>query len=158
MNGMDPTIFEVLTHCELFEKLSEEEVESVHDLAHLRYFKQGDIIFSQGDRGNELYIIKEGQVSLQRTVHVGERKAVTTISVLGRGRAFGCVSALLGEPHYNMTDAVCDRDTQVVVINGTALRNILRTNTHTGFSVMERFAYILRERLNGTYGAMEKIV
>ena len=158
MNGTDPSIFGVLINCELFATLSEEEINSIVELARIEKYEQGDTIFAQGDRGNELYIVKEGQVLLERTISLGKRKATTTIAVLGRGRAFGCASSLLGESHDIMTDAVCTKNTEVVVINGTALRNILRTNTHTGFLVLERFAYILRERLSGTYEAMEKIV
>lgn len=158
MNGTDPVLLKELFSCELFETLSEEEIASIADLAQVKNYEAGETIYEQGDRGNELYIIKSGQVSLQRCVNIGERKATASIGILGRGRAFGCSSALLGEAHELMTSALCAKPTQVIVLNGTALRTILQTNVKVGFKVMERFAYVLRERLRGTYGAMEKIV
>jgi len=158
MNGTDPVILDVLTHCELFSSLAEEEINSIVEIGKIERHKQTDVIFSQGFRGNDLYVIKEGQVALQRRISLGERIVTTTIAVLGKGRVFGCAASLLGEAHDIMTDAVCMKDAEVVVLNGTALRNILRTNTHVGFRVLERFAYIMRERLSGSYEAMEKIV
>ena len=158
MNHTDPVIFNVLKNCELFSALSEEEINSIVELGRIERFRQGDRIFSQGYRGNDLYVVKQGMVALERRASLGNRKITTRIAVLGGGRVFGCASSLLGEPHDIMTDAVCLKDAELAVINGTALRNILKTNTHVGFLILERFAYILRERLSGSYDAMEKVL
>ena len=79
MNGTDPIILKELFNCELFENLDEEEIESIAELARVENYEVGETIYGQGDRGNELYIIKGGQVSLQRCVDIGERTATALL-------------------------------------------------------------------------------
>ena len=79
------------------------------------------------------------------------------ISLLSKGRALGCWSTLLGEAHPLMSSAICKKHTKVVAIRGPALREMMLSNFHLGFKVMERLCSILRDTLQGAYGAMEKI-
>jgi hypothetical protein len=63
----------------------------------------------------------------------------------------------LGESHCLLSSALCTRKTEVIAIEGPVLREELRKNLPAGFKVMERLAYLLRDRLSGVYGAMEKL-
>jgi len=154
---MTSDILQVLLNCELLVTLSEEEIKPIISLCHTEHYQPGEAIFHQGDQENKIYIIKEGQVSLERSVDLGDRKAQLSIAILGPGRALGSWLALLGESHCLMSSALCTRKTEVLAIDGPALREELRKNLPAGFKVMERLAYMLRERLRGVYGAMEKL-
>jgi len=154
---MASNITESLLQCELFGSLTEEEIQPVSNLCQVESYKFGQTIFTQGDRGSKIYIIKDGQVTLERSVDLGGRKANVKITTLGRGRAFGCWSVILGEPHNLMSSAKCNTKTEVIAIEGSELRNALKINLRVGFKVMERLAYLLGDRLRGVYGAMEKL-
>jgi len=154
---MSSDILPVLLKCELLVILSKEEINPIISLCHTEQYRPGEAIFHQGEQGNKIYIIKEGQVSLERSVDLGDRKAQLRIAILGLGRALGSWLALLGESHCLMSSALCTRKTEVIAIEGSALREELWKNLPAGFKVMERLAYVLRDRLRGVYGAMEKL-
>jgi len=79
------------------------------------------------------------------------------IGVLGKGRVLGCWSTLLGEPHNLMSTAICQKPTRLVVIKGADLRDMMTGNSDLGFSLLEKLCFLLKDRIEGTLGAMEKI-
>ncbi len=154
---MSSSITEALLQCELFGKLTEQEVQPISGLCQVEQYEVGEAVFTQGDRGSKIHIIKDGQITLERSVDLGDRKAKVRIATLGRGRAFGCWLALLGDAHNVMSSAVCNKKTEVISVEGPALRSALRNTPSVGFKVMERLTHMLADRLRGVYGAMEKL-
>ena len=150
-------IFNILENCELFKGLQKESINKIVDLCQAEEYEAGEYVFHQGDYGELLYIIAEGHVFLERSMDLGTQKGKAVIGLLGRGRAFGCWSILLDEPHNLMSSAICKKDTKIVVINGTALRDMMRSNIDLGFRLLEKICFLLRDRLQGVLGAMEKI-
>jgi hypothetical protein len=88
---------------------------------------------------------------------MGSRKGNAVIGMLGRGRAFGCWSTLLGESHNLMASALCRKPTTILSVSGPELREIMIDNSELGFNVLEKLCFLLRDRIQGAYGAMEKI-
>lgn len=156
-NGMISNLSQTLLQCELFGSLTKEEIKPIFSLCAIEDFQAGEMIFCQGDEGTSIYIIKDGQVTLERSVDLGELKAQVSIAVLGAGRALGSWLSLLGESHSLMSSALCNRQTEVISLDGTRLRKILENNPPVGFKVMERLAFMLRDRIRGVYGALEKL-
>ena len=147
-----------LRQCELFASLDPDEVERlvvvVADSCQITAYDAGDAIFSQGEHTTCLYVLVDGQVLLQRTVHLGDRPASTPIALLGRGRAMGWASLLYG-PHNATASAICQKPTRVICVNGPALRSALEADAGIGFRVLERLACMLGDRLRAAYTAME---
>jgi CRP-like cAMP-binding protein len=123
----------------------------------MKTYKTGEYLFRQGDFGDNLYVIAEGHVFLERDTDLGTRKGGVIIAMLGKGRAFGCWSTLLDEPHNLMSSATCQKPTKVLVMNGEDLRQMMLENSRLGFRVLERLCFLLRDRIQGAYGAMEKV-
>ena len=69
-----------------------------------RSFKAGDVIFKQGDRGGEFFVIKTGKVRVQ----LGNR----TLQTLGEGEIFGEMALIDAEPR----SATLIADTDCVVV------------------------------------------
>lgn len=152
-----PTIIEVFSNCDLFCVLNEKELARAAAIAKAATFGPGDRIFTQGEMPANLYVIAEGTVRLERAVDLGGRKATVMVDLLGPGRAFGCWPALLGEAHPAMCSAVCTRAGILVSIDGAPLREMVEADKDLGFRVLERLCRILRSRMTGIYGAMEKL-
>ena len=150
-------IKQILERCEFFKGLQEPYIKNIIGLCRIQNYEPGEYVFSQGDFGEYLYVIAEGHVSLERSMDLGTRKGNAVIGLLGKGRAMGCWSTLLGQPHTLMSSAVCRKPTTVVSIKGTALREIMMGNHDLGFSLMESLCFLLRDRLHGALGAMENI-
>ncbi len=150
-------VVHALENCELFSELEQSDIEKIAGLCQVQTYRPGEHIFRQGERGESLYIISEGHVCLERAIDLGTRRGTAVIGILGRGRALGCWSTLLGESHDLMTSAICQKDTRVVIIRGADLRDIMLENLGLGLKVFQNLCYMLRERIQGVFGVMEKV-
>jgi len=150
-------IFEALESSEFFRGLDRKDIEKIAGLCRDETFQPGQLIFRQGDTGDRVYIIAEGQVALERTVDLGTRKGNVVIGIIGKGRAFGCWSTLLGISHSFLSSASCQKPTKAVLFNGNEIRALMLSNPALGCSILERLCFFLRDRLQSVYGAMERI-
>jgi CRP/FNR family transcriptional regulator, cyclic AMP receptor protein len=155
---MEPAeIGETLKNCEFFKGLAPNHIAKIAGLCQLQSYDSGDSIFCQGDLGEHIYVIAEGRVILQRAVDLGARKGTVTLDVLASGRALGCWSTLLEEPHKLMSTAICQKPSKLLLLKGSELRNMMLMNKDLGFKLMENFCFLLRGRIQAAYGAMERI-
>ncbi len=152
-----PEIESILESSEIFRGLEKRNLSKIAGLCQSETYEAGDYLFRQGDSGEHLFIIVEGQVFLERAVDLDTRKGNVMIAMLGRGRALGCWSALLDQPHNLMSSAICKKPTKALVLKGSALREMMLENRELGFNVLERLCFLLRDRIQGAYGALEKI-
>ena len=106
-------------------------------------YSPGEYVFCQGDFGEHLYIISQGRVFLERTADLGTRKGSVVIGILGKGRVFGCWSTLLDQPHTLMSSAASEKDTRLLVMKGSDLRDMMVQNIEFGFSILERLCFCL---------------
>ncbi len=146
-----------LESSEFFKGLDAEEIGRVAGLCEPVTYEAGEFVFQQGDFGEHLYVIVDGQVFLERNMDLGHRQGHVVIAALGRGRVLGCWSTLLGEPHVLMSSAVCQKPTRLLAMRGDDIREMMVGNTAIGFKVMEKFCFLLRDRIQAAYGALEKL-
>ena len=146
-----------LENCDFFNRLGKNEISEIASLCQVNTYQQGEYVFQQGDVGENLYVIVEGHITLERSVDLGLRKGSVPIETLGKGRVLGCWSTLLGEPHIILSSAACQKPTTVVSIKGVDLRAMMADNTELGFNILERLCFLLRDRIHAAYGAMERI-
>lgn len=78
--------------------------------ARRKIFPTGTVIFHEGDRGNEAYVVESGRVTVFKTVK-GQR---VTIGEIGAGGIFGEMALIDDQPR--MASAVAEDHTAVVVI------------------------------------------
>lgn len=154
---LNPDIPSTLQSCGFLKNISPAHLATIVDFCRLDHYDAGAFIFRQGDFGEDLFIIVDGYVFLERAMDIGSHKGSVVIDALGKGRTLGCWSALLGEPHVLMSSASCQRDSTVIRINGRKLRKCMQDDTPFGFFMLERLCFLLRERIQAAYGAMDKI-
>jgi CRP-like cAMP-binding protein len=151
-------IAEGLRVCELFTTLDEKEMKVLLDVlgsaCEIIDYKPGDHIFDQGEMSTKLYVIVSGQVTLSRSVNMGNKTAAWPLGLLARGRAMGW-SALLYGPRYSTASAVCQKEAQIITIDGNRLRAVLESNPVIGFKVIDKLACLLGERLRAAYNTLE---
>ena len=150
-------IIQLLESCEFFRGLHKDNLEEVANLCTVEAYAAGDQIFRQGDRGDRIYIVAQGNVFLERALDLGIRKGTACVGMLSKGKVFGCWSSLLNEEHTLMSSALCRKATTVLAIKGLDLRKIMLQDNVLGFKVLERFCILLRDRLKGAYEAMEEL-
>ncbi len=150
-------IRQALEECEFFNGLVDEDLEKIAELCQVRSYKVSEAVFRQGDFGEHLWAVVAGQISLERTVELGKQKGRVTITTLGKGRILGCWSTLLGEPHILMSSAVCEKPATTLRLSGARLREMMHADTDLGYAVMEKLCFLLRDRVQSAYGALERI-
>lgn len=75
-----------LQHNRLFHGVPLKEIEKYAHLFHEQDFKPREIVFSEGDLGDAIYLLKTGHVRLYRLTEDGKE---LTLAILGPGDVFG---------------------------------------------------------------------
>jgi CRP/FNR family cyclic AMP-dependent transcriptional regulator len=143
--------------CDFFRGLEKSHLQEIAGLGRLEEYEPGQYIYRQGESGEFIYVIAEGHVHLERSLDLGPRKGSVVIAMLGKSKVFGCWSTLLGKPHNYMSSAACHKRTKVIAMEGSELRAMMLRNSSMGFTILENLCLTLRERIQGVYGAMERI-
>ena len=99
----------------------------------------GDIIFSEGDIGTEMYIVQSGTVELLKTIG-GETRVLATLE---KGDFFGEMSVLEDVPRT--ASARAKTDVELVRINGATFDAMLKSNTEIAIRMMRKLSRRLRE-------------
>ncbi len=150
-------ITDFLASCDIFHELNRDKVEKIAGLTQMKSYSAGENIFCQGETGENLYIIIEGSVFLERAIDLGNRKGRAVISVIGKGRALGCWSTLLGKSHEIMSYANCRKPTKALIIKGAELNKLMLQDHEMGFKISRSLCSLLINRIEGAYGAMDNI-
>lgn len=96
--GKDPPVPNKVWYLErnrLFQGVPREEIEKYAHLFHEYDYKTKEIVFSEGDLGDAIYLLKAGHVRLYRVTEDGKD---ITLNILGPGDIFGEL-ALFKETH-----------------------------------------------------------
>lgn len=86
-----------------------------------RTFSKGTVIFREGDRGDEAYLVQKGMVRIFKTVH-GRR---VTLGVCKPFQVFGEMALLDDAPR--MAAAETSEDTTVLVLSKARVRDMMDT-------------------------------
>ena len=125
-------IEEILASCELFKGLGKSEIRNIAKICRVNTYDKGALVYQQGDFGEIIYIIANGQVVLEKTVDMDTREGRVVIATLGRGRVFGCWSTLLDEPHIMMLRTFCQAPATILLLKGAELREDMINDTSFG--------------------------
>lgn len=70
---------EVLQKSPLFEMLSQPELELLAELSRPRRYAAGDVVFEEGDLGDSLFVLMNGEVEVVHKDSRGEQKVLATL-------------------------------------------------------------------------------
>jgi CRP-like cAMP-binding protein len=140
-------VIEALRKTQLFQGLSDEQLDIVAPLCRQVHCLSGKVFFSEGDEATDVFVVLEGEVALEVDLFMGDHVRPHTITVekITKDDSFGW-SALV-EPRRMTTSARCTRDVDIISINGDDLKALLEDHPEVGMIVMENVAKIVRGRL-----------
>ncbi len=154
-------IVEILKKCELFNHLTDDELQSIARMGKIEEYNTGDEIFNQGNIGIKLYILAEGLISLYRNIQLGNnRKGIIAVYEAREKpcrRLLGSWCALIGEEHVLMCTARCERPSKVISISTEDLRIFLERDIEIRVKVLEKLVLLLKDRLESSYSAMQTL-
>jgi len=133
-----------LKEADLFNKLNTKQLQPFRKHFTEENFETGKVIFLQGGQAKNLYILLEGEVTLD--VKAKGEIDITAELIQKKGETFGLPSLI--KPYRNSVSATCNRRTRVLSVNAEVLRKLMKQNTNVGIVIMERVAEIFFSRLN----------
>ena len=146
--GPRPTmddVLNVLRQAALFEGLSQEELQAIAALCQSQAFRSGEIITTQGEHGDELFVVSQGfvEVTLTNPAGSGEPRIVVQ---LGPGQIVGEMSLVDRGPRSATVRALTD-GAMLQALKRDAFLQLCQTNTHLGYLVMRNMAADLSFKL-----------
>jgi len=114
---------EILGSCKLLHRLSDASLGLLADRAHVRRFRKGERVFTQGDPCPGFYAVSEGLVRVYKLAPTGKDHVLHFAEPRG---TFGEVVAITGIPAPAHADAV--RDTVCAVVPASLFQSALAEN------------------------------
>jgi CRP-like cAMP-binding protein len=99
-----------------------------------REFRAGDVLFREGERGEDMYVIQSGLVQILKRVGENERPLAT----LGRGEFLGEVAILNGKPRT--ATAVVLEDARCLVLDAATLEQMIANNAEIALRLVKKLA------------------
>lgn len=109
---------EVLRQAPLFTALDDEAVDALSSTMTEQRLRRGDVLFREGDSGDQAYVVTDGKMKLGRRSSDGRENL---LAVLGPGQMFGELSLFDPGPRASTATAVTD-----CVLQGLSHRELLR--------------------------------
>lgn len=126
--GLDKTYLDLITGC-----------------AANAVFKDGEVIFREGEESNQFFVIRDGRIALE--IHVPGHGSVT-IQTVEPGDVVGW-SWLFPPYRWYFTGRALG-NTRAVSLDGVCLRGKCEADHNLGYEFLKRFSHIMVQRLEAT--------
>jgi len=106
---------------------------------YLKHFPKGSVLFSEGDEGEDMYIVRAGLVAIKKRVPHGE----ITVAMLEKGDFFGEMALLERIPRTAGAEVVEDAD--LIVIGSEVFGDMVKSNPEIAVRMLRKYSMRLRE-------------
>jgi CRP/FNR family cyclic AMP-dependent transcriptional regulator len=135
-------LVELLKGVELFAGMSEDQLKRLAAISRVVEYRDGEIVVRQGETGDRLYVIRDGQVA----VVVGDDLRAQPTLYLGRGQIFGEM-ALIDYGERSATIRCASEQAVLAVIGRDDFETLCTSDTAIGYIVMRNMASDLSFKL-----------
>ncbi len=138
-------IFEMLDRIELFEDFERAEIRLLAHFMQAYRVPAGSEIIHEGDAGDYMLLIIDGEIDIFKNDHDGLRKR---IAVVGPGKTLGEMSMIDGQPRFS----TCIAATQVTfsMLTRDSLTHIIAEQPMLGAKILMELVVMLSQRLRQT--------
>ncbi|MDR0578622.1 MAG: cyclic nucleotide-binding domain-containing protein, partial [Candidatus Accumulibacter sp.] len=135
-----------LHEIELFNGSKPDTLVDLEACLEKRSWKAGETIYATGDPGNDLFLIRKGEVRVVGSIGRGE--AIRHIATYGRGDFFGGQAFLDNRPRGN--DIIAIRDCEMYVLSLEKFNYLADQHKRIALVLMTKLARLLSIRLRHT--------
>lgn len=132
---------DVLKSCSLFNCLTDEECESLLQVAIRKTYPKNMMLFTEGDKSHSIYMILRGKV---KVTIIDENGKEFILSILGPGDYFGEMAAL-GENESRSASVVTREPTELLIIFKEDFRRLIGSNPDIVFNLLKGLITRLRD-------------
>ena len=146
-------ITELLRSVSIFRDLDSGELARVAEVCREQSFVSGEYIFREGESGNRLYLIVDGEVRISREVPGSGEEA---LAVLKAGSLFGEMAVF--DRSERSTDAISHGGTKLITISRSDFELLLDFNRDVAYKVLWAVVRSLSHRLRSTNDSLKSFL
>ena len=146
-------VTELLQKVAIFKDLDEAELAQVAAVCKSERFVSGEYIFREGEHGNRLYLIVDGEVRISRTVPGSGEEA---LAVLKPGALFGEMAVF--DRSERSTDAISNGGTSTLTISRADFEMLLDLDHELACKVLWSCVRLLSSRLRSTNDSLRSFL
>ena len=135
-------LFDILLTIPMFSELSKRDLSTLFNVIHNRSYIKGEYIFSQGDPGIGLYIIRDGEVRIERKLSSGE---IIPLAKFKSGDFFGELA--LVDDEKRSASAIAETDAKIAVIFKPDLDEFISHFPKKGVKILQGISHVTAVRL-----------
>lgn len=139
------SLIETLREIRFLHDIGPMHLEQIAKIARVRDYKEGDVVFRQGDAAQHVYLVVHGNVSLEICAAGTGCQQILT---LGPGELLGWSSVLEQVSYTARARAV--ESSRLVEINVSQLLAVCDQDPRFGYELMSQVAMALAKRLSAT--------
>lgn len=128
----------LLKNSDIFDQINTDDLRYVADALVEEQYLSGDIVFEKDDRGDNMYVLVDGEVGI--SLDKGNDRFVATLSA---GECFGEMNLLDDLPRS--ASAVVIKDTTVLKLSQPKLRGLLVSYPELGLGMLKAMSLKLRK-------------
>ncbi len=129
----------------IFSSLTDDEIRDVSEICKYQTVPAGEIIFSEGDSGNVMFIVIRGAVRIHTRITENVDKTLVT---LRKGGLFGEMAVISEEQRTATAKAI--EETELISIGQEDFRSLLDRKPAVGKKLLEFIVKVLAGRLKAT--------
>jgi CRP-like cAMP-binding protein len=144
-------MIEFLKKNQIFKGLDESEIKIILDVIKVKNYREGEVIIKEGEEGEELFILQEGEVEISQSLTLphkekSEKVEKTITKLCGKDCGFFGEIGLL-EKSTRTATVVARTPTKVLSIDRKNFEIIAQKYPEIGYKVVSNIAKILCSRL-----------
>ncbi len=143
--SFEPVDLKLLKQAAIFQDLDDGELARVAEVCREQKFAAGQHVFKEGEPGNRLFIISEGDVRISRTIPGSGEEA---LAVLKPGASFGEMAIF--DRSERSTDAIANTSCTLLTISRSDFELLLDFNRDIAYKVLWSVVRLLSARLRVT--------
>jgi CRP-like cAMP-binding protein len=137
----------------ILEGLPDQILEKICPMSEKQQFKEREVIFEEGDRADNFYLLKKGKILLEVEV---AKQIIISLGSIKSGYSFGWSSLIPGSSHTSY--AVCTEPCEVLITPGNKFLELLNEDHTSGHLFMSEVMKILKNRLDRRTGQFLKVM
>ena len=130
----------IVSSIPLFDKLPEDQLRDVTQIALDKHFRKGQVIFSEGDEANGFYVVVGGRVKVFKLSVEGKEQI---LHIFGRGEPFGEVPVFAGQDFPAHAEAISE--SRLFFFPRDAFTNLIRQNPSLALNMLAVLSMRLRQ-------------
>ena len=146
-------VIDLLRNVAIFKDLDDGELARVSEVCREQTFVSGEYVFREGESGNRLYLIVEGEVRISRTIPGSGEEA---LAVLKKGAMFGEMAVF--DRSERSTDAISNGGTKCLTISRSDFELLLDFNRDLAYKVLWACVRMLSGRLRSTNDSLKSFL